>query len=114
MIETIATFEGRRLPNGIYSQSFSNLENSAVSESGKTLTVVTRLMKRTITATYKTSSHEVPMFKEICGRTTGNLVFLGENIRVKPRLQSCNLVEESYAVEGTEGLWETNINFEEV
>lgn len=113
MIETIATFDDVRLPNGIYQQSFADVETINQSEGGKKLRIVTRLQVRTITATYKTSSYEIPTLKRICEKTAGYLTFCGEKIRVSPRLKSSDLVEGSQNVENTAGLWSTIITFEE-
>ena len=114
MIETIATFNGIRLPNGAYSVGFNNIETKNNSESGKTLRIVTRLKKRTITATYKTSSHELDTIESICERGEGMLEFCGKTYRVAPRLASSDLLEGSQNVENTEGLWTSTVSFEEV
>lgn len=114
MITTIATFNGIRLPNGAYSVGYTNIETKNNSESGKTLRVVTRLKKRTITARYKTSSHELRTLEGICERGEGSLDFCGVTYRVAPRLSSSELLEGSQTVDNTEGLWTTTIQFEEV
>lgn len=114
MIETIAKFNNVKLPNGVYSVSFTNIEAKNNSESGKTLRVVTRLNKRTISATFKTSSHELGVINSMCERGEGTLEFCGQTYRVAPRLTSSELVEGSQSVANVEGLWTTNVKFEEV
>lgn len=114
MIETIATFNNTRLPNGTYNVGFDNIETKNNSESGKTLRIVTRLKKRVITAQYKTSSHELEVIEAICERGEGSLEFCGKTYRVAPRLNSSDLLEGSQNVENTEGLWTTTVKFEEV
>ena len=114
MIDTIAKFNGVKLPNGAYSVGFTHIETKNNSESGKTLRVITKLNKRTISATFKTSSHELGVLYSMCERGEGELEFCGRTYLVAPRLVSSDLVEGSQSVANVEGLWTTIVKFEEV
>lgn len=113
MIETIASFNDVKLPNGIYNVSYNNIESLRESESGKTLRIITRLKKRTFNATFKTSSHEAAEIEALCERGEGTFDFCGSRYTVAPRLVSSELLEGSQNVENTEGLWTTTVRFEE-
>lgn len=114
MIETIATFNSVSLPNGTYSVGYQNIENVAQSEAGTDLTIVTRLKKRAITATYKVDSHVLPILEDASDRSQASMTFCGSTFIARCRMTSCNLVEDSENVENTEGLWEVTLVFTEV
>lgn len=114
MIQTIAQFGNTRLPNGVYGISYRHVEKTSESESGRDLVIVTKLNKRTISATYNVDSHTLETIKTVCSSRSGTLSFLGESINCRPRLGSTNMVKGSERLNDTDGLWEVTVNFLEV
>lgn len=109
------TLNGVSLPNPESWQiKYTNIENVKQSEAGNDLGIVTRLNKRTFSATFNCTSYGADKLKAICSLTTCNLVYRGETIEVRPRLSVDKLQSGSEYLSNTDGLFVVSLALTEV
>ena len=108
------TYNGLKTPNPVEMNiDFANSENENESEDGHVLTYVIRLQRRTFSCTFDCSSKWKDLFLAMCKTTSGTLNFLDEDIPVKARINSCQLVQNSEKLRLTDGLWTLSVTFSE-
>lgn len=110
------TIGGLQVPNpkdGIQI-SFTNIEQTAQSEAGTDLAVVTRLQKRTFAFTANVTSFWKEKYLTQCGLAQTILVFNGESITVRARIESASMASDSEYVSRSQGLWTLGIKLIEV
>ena len=93
---------------------YNNIEKTQQSEAGTDLAIVTRLKKRTFSFSAKCTSDWKSKFETICGLTQTTLVFNGESITVRARIDSANMEKYSEYADRTDGLWTLGIKLIEV
>lgn len=106
---------GVALPNPESWQiKYTHLENVKQSEAGNDLGIVTRLNKRTFSATFNCTSYGADKLKAICSLTTCVLNYRGESIEVRPRLSVDKLQPGSEYLSNTDGLFVVSLALTEV
>lgn len=103
------------IPNPIkMSISYKNIENVNTSEAGTDLVNVTRLEKRIFKLQLNSSSFWLDKYTELCKIKQTILTFRDEEIPVRARIISADLVEDSANTDNTDGLYEVNIELTEI
>lgn len=103
------------IPNPISTSiSYKNIENINTSEAGTDLVNVTRLQKRTFKLTLNSSSFWLDKYITLCKVKQTVLTFREEEIDVRARLISADLVEDSANAVNTDGLYEVTIELTEI
>lgn len=94
---------------------YTNNESISLSEAGTEIGVVTRLMKKTITVTWRLNSEWKNKIEEKCKNPTSQLIF-GEypEMTVRARITACQLAAQSEYAQRTMGLWSISVTFTEV
>lgn len=93
---------------------YTNNESIALSEAGQEIGVITRLQKRTVTATWNCSSTTKNEIKTRCMNATTSINCGDGFFECRPRLQACNLVTNSEYADRTDGLWVVTVIFTEI
>lgn len=108
-------FNSVDIPNPIqFDIMFDNIEAVAQSEAGTDLAIVTRLQKRTFTCSFQCTSTWLAEFRTMCGLSSGTLLYQGESITCRARIETANLSPYSEHVQRTDGLWTVAVSFTEV
>lgn len=109
------TLNGVSLPNPDNWQiKYNHIESVKQSEAGDDLGIVTRLNKRTFSASFNSTSYGADKLKQICSLTTCTLVYRGESITVRPRLNVDKLQSGSEYLSNTDGLFVVSLTLTEV
>lgn len=109
------TFNSTALPWAKKNQTkFTHMETVGTSEAGYDLAITNRLNKPTYSYSFRVTSYWRDTLKTICALTSGTLYINGDGGHtVRPRMQSCDLVQDSELTEGTDGLYDISITFYE-
>lgn len=108
-------FNNVYIPNAMsFEISYENIENIVDSEVGTTIGTVTRLQRRTFSGSFNCTSTWLAKFRQLCNLSTGTLVYQGESIECRARIDRASLIESSEYLKRTDGLWEVSVTFSEV